>query len=237
MTLRFGREWPALSVLACFYVFLASTVPSFFAPQNLRDLALANVPVLLIAIGMTLVIVVAQIDISVGSLFAVASVLYGLLAKQGVPNVLLLFTTLLIGSLLGAFNGILIAFAGAPSIVVTLATMFIWREALRWSTGGAWVEGLPPSFQWFGLTQAAGQTLILFLTLSVLALLWWASEHIAAFRFIYATGSNPGSNFGPLWPDFRATSGMKFGPPESASTASKNNIRCKVDRVELPALL
>jgi rhamnose transport system permease protein len=190
MILRFGREWPALAALICFYLFLAFRAPAFFALQNLRDLALANVPVLLIGIGMTLVIVVAQIDISVGSLFAVASVLCGLLAKHGVPNLALPFATLVIGCILGGFNGVLVAFVGAPSIVVTLATMFIWRESLRWATGGAWVEGLPASFQWFGLSQAAGQTLIFFLALSVLAVLWWASKHIAAFRFIYATGSN-----------------------------------------------
>ena len=59
--------------------------PSFFAAGNLRDLALNNAPVLLVALGMTLVILVGEIDISVGSQFAVCSVAAGVLAKAGVP--------------------------------------------------------------------------------------------------------------------------------------------------------
>ena len=59
--------------------------PRSSAPANLRDLALNNAPVLLVAIGMTLVILAGQIDISVGSQFAVCSVCAGLLAKAGLP--------------------------------------------------------------------------------------------------------------------------------------------------------
>lgn len=157
MNFRLQREWPSLMALVVLYVFLGFAKPGFFAASNLRDLALSNVPVLLIATGMTLVIVVAQIDISVGSLFAVTSVLCGLLAKSGVPIWLLPLCGLVIGSGLGAANGALISFVEAPSIVVTLATMVAWREALRWITNGAWVEGLPDSFQWFGLGQKTGR--------------------------------------------------------------------------------
>ena len=69
--------------------------------------------------------------------------------------------------LLGSLNGGLISFVRAPSIVVTLATMIVWRESLRWSTGGAWVENLPANFQWFGLGQQTGQAAIVILALTV----------------------------------------------------------------------
>jgi rhamnose transport system permease protein len=190
MTLRLGREWPSLIALSALYGFLAFAAPNFYDLQNLRDLALSNVPVLLVAVGMTLVIVVAQIDISVGSLFAVTSIVCGVLAKQGLPNLLLPVAALVIGSSLGAVNGALVAFAGAPSIVVTLATMFAWRETLRWATGGAWIENLPRVFQWFGLRQSSGECLIFAAALMIFAALWWGSRNISGFRFIYATGSN-----------------------------------------------
>jgi rhamnose transport system permease protein len=128
MKLKLEREWPALAALAVLYLFLAMAAPSFYHFENLRDLALANVSVLLVAAGMTLVIVIAQIDISVGSLFAVTSVAYGVLVKQGLPLLLAPFAAVLIGALLGAVNGGLISFVRAPSIVVTLATMIVWRE-------------------------------------------------------------------------------------------------------------
>jgi ribose/xylose/arabinose/galactoside ABC-type transport system permease subunit len=188
--LRLNREWPALIALAALYLFLAFTAPQFYAAGNLRDLALTNVSVLLVATGMTLVIVLAQIDISVGSLFAVTGVLCGMLAKAGMPVPLLLIAALFIGSTLGAMNGALISFVKAPSIVVTLATMVAWREALRWITGGAWVEGLPGSFQWFGLGQEAGEVLIMGVALILFAALWWGSHNFAALRAVYATGSD-----------------------------------------------
>ena len=101
MSLFRQRWWPGLAALLGLYLFLALAAPRFYEIANLRDLALTNASVLLIAAGMTLVIVVSQIDISVGSLFAVTSVALGLLAKAGVPVVLLPFAALVIGSMLG----------------------------------------------------------------------------------------------------------------------------------------
>lgn len=190
--MKFGldREWPALIALVILYLFLALAAPAFFNGGNLRDLALSNISVLLVGAGMTLVIVIAQIDISVGSLFAVTSVACGVLVKDGMPVLLLPVASLLIGSVLGAVNGGLISFVRAPSIVVTLATMIVWREALRWSTGGAWVEGLPDNFQWFGLSLQQGQILLVTVSLIIFAAFAWAAQNLSAFRAIYATGSD-----------------------------------------------
>src|SRR5919106_950224 len=60
-----------------------------------------------------------------------------------------------VGAALGAVNGALVANGRLPSIVVTLATMVALRDALRWTTEGAWVQGLPADFQWLGLGQRA----------------------------------------------------------------------------------
>ena len=190
MRWRLDREWPALAALAVLYIFLAIAAPSFYHFENLRDLALANVSVLLVAAGMTLVIVIGQIDISVGSLLAVTSVAFGVMVKAGLPVMVASVAAVLIGAALGSINGGLISFVRAPSIVVTLATMIVWREALRWSTGGAWVEDLPANFQWFGFGQQAGQAVIVCLALLLFALFWWASENLSAFRAIYASGSD-----------------------------------------------
>lgn len=190
MTLRLGRAWPSIITLAVLLLFLAVAAPRFYNPGNLRDLALTNVSVLLVATGMTLVIVVAQIDISVGSLFALCSVFCGLLARTGAPAPVLALAGIASGALLGSMNGVLVSFVKAPSIVVTLATMVAWREALNWITGGAWVEGLPQSFQWFGLGQMAGEFVIVLSTLGIFAAFGWASQHVAAMRAVYATGSD-----------------------------------------------
>jgi rhamnose transport system permease protein len=187
---RLKREYAALNTLIALLLFLAIAAPAFYSWTNLRDIALSNLSVLLVAIGMTLVIVVAQIDISVGSLFAICGVLCGLLVRAGMPVLLLPLAGIAVGAVLGSINGMLVSFVNAPSIVVTLATMVAWREALNWGTGGAWVEGLPEQFQWFGLGQGAGEALLFVATAAVFAALWWASKNLGAFRAIYATGSD-----------------------------------------------
>jgi rhamnose transport system permease protein len=76
-----------------------------------------------VAIGITVIIIAGEIDISVGSQFAVVSVVAGILAKEGFRCRCLLVTTAVIGALLGSVNGVLVSRFGIPSIVVTLATM------------------------------------------------------------------------------------------------------------------
>jgi rhamnose transport system permease protein len=169
---------------------MLAVAPGFFAIGNWRDMMLSNAPLLLVSTGMTFVIIVAQIDISVGSLFGVTALACGALAREGCPMLLLPFITLLMGAALGAMNAGLVAFVGVPSIVVTLATMVIWREALRWVSGGAWIEDLPPNFQWLGLGQSAGRILIIALALVIFLFLAWASRNLWLARAVFATGSD-----------------------------------------------
>jgi len=164
--------------------------PSFFSAANLRDLALNNAPVLLVAIGMTLVILVGQIDISVGSQFAVAGVAAGWLAKSGVPIPMLLPCLIVIGAAMGAVNGLFVGWLRLPSIIVTLAMLVAWRDALRWITGGEWVQSLPANFQWFGLGQSLGQWLIVAISLIVLGILSWTLRNLSGGRALYAVGSD-----------------------------------------------
>jgi rhamnose transport system permease protein len=145
---------------------------------------------LLAAIGATLVILSGQIDISTGSQFAVASVAAGELARMGLPVPALLLLVPIAGGVLGAANGMLVARAGIPSIVVTLASMVVLRDGLRWVTRGAWVQNLPANFQWLGLGQRGGEYFILMLTAALFAACAWALRRLAAGRAIYATGSN-----------------------------------------------
>lgn len=171
-------------------VLVALLAPPFFQPANLRDLAINNASVLIVACGMTLVILTGEIDISVGSQFAVCTYAAGLLAKNGMPVVFLVPAVILIGAGMGAIGGILVARLGIPSIVATLALMVIWRDALRWGSEGTWIQGLPQNFQWFGLGQAYGEILVVIAALLVLAGIGWSLEHLGVGRFFYAVGSD-----------------------------------------------
>ncbi len=179
--------------IGIFWVILLTVLtlraPGFFAGGNLRDMALSNAPALLVAVGMTLVILMGEIDVSVGSQFAVATVVAGLAAKSGLPLGLTVLVTAIAGALLGSLNGALIIGLRVPSIVATLAAMAFWRELLRWTTGGAWIQGLPASFQWMGLSQAGGEIVIFAATALIFGFFAWAMRNLRAGRGIYAIGS------------------------------------------------
>jgi rhamnose transport system permease protein len=181
-----------LSVAAAFAVLLAALAvraPEFYRTANLRDLLVNAAPTLVAAVGMTLVIVARQIDISIGSQFAICGVVAGVLAKHA-PMPAAALGAIGAGALLGACNGALVGFARLPAIVVTLATMVGWREALRWGTGGLWVRDLPPGFQWLGMGQDAGRVMVLVFAFAIWAVVMWGARYTAAGRSIYAVGSD-----------------------------------------------
>lgn len=182
-----GRELGLLALLAAFAGLLALLAPSFFAPGNLRNLALDNLALLLAASGMTLVLLAGEIDVSIGAQFAAAGVLAGLCARLGLPIAAVVLLVLVAGALFGALQGALVA-RGLPAVVVTLASLAVLRGSLRWSTGGRWIDGLPADFQWFGLGQAGGQALSALAVLALIGLTALALRRLQAARALHAVG-------------------------------------------------
>lgn len=187
---RYFRELSVASALGLVLAALAIFAPAFYQPQPLLTLITSQVaPTLVVACGMALVIITRQIDISVGSAFAICGVCGGLLLNHGFPIALALPASILLGALLGAFNGALVAGLGLPSIVVTLATMVTWREALRWLREGVYVN-IGAKGQWFGLSQTGGQWTIIAVALGLMLVLALAMKHLSAGRFVYAVGTD-----------------------------------------------
>ena len=184
------REVSIAAVIVALGLVLAAFAPGYFARDNLSDLFLGNMPVLIVALGTTLVILTGHIDISVGSVFAICGVVAGLVAKSGAPVLVAGLAACLVGAMLGASNGALVAYVRIPSIVVTLATMVALRDGLRWVTQGAWVQDLPSGFQWFGLSQSAYPLVACAIVAGLQIAMGWGMRNVAAGRAVYATGSN-----------------------------------------------
>lgn len=188
---RYRRERSVAIAIGALAGVLAIAAPGYFSAENLGDLFLANLPVLVVALGATVVIVAGEIDISVGSMFAICGIVAGLTTKAGLPVLVAGLVACVAGGLLGALNGVLVAYLRIPSIVVTLAAMVAWRDALRWVTEGAWVENLPARFQWLGLTQASYPIVTAAGVAALTGAIAWLLGHVGAGRAVYATGSNP----------------------------------------------
>ena len=188
---RHRREATVAAVYAAVLILLAVLAPRFYRPEQVRASAVRDAPVLVAAIGMTMVILCRQIDISIGSQFCLCGVVAGLLAKAGWPMPAVGLATVLAGAGLGAINGLLVAVGGLPSIVVTLATMVVWRESLRYLREGEFIRDLPAGFQWFGLGGTAGPWAVVAIAVVVFAVVAWGLRNLAIGRALYATGSDP----------------------------------------------
>jgi rhamnose transport system permease protein len=163
-------------------------VEGFYTWDNLRNLALDNLPVLIAAIGMTFVIIAGQIDISIGSVFAVCGAIAGLLAKTGTPMVWVVLGTICCGAVSGAVNGGLVTWLKIPAIIATLATMVICRSVIIRATGGDWIQNLPEAFQWFGIQQSTAQLLYLLAGMMIFSVALFCLRQTTFGRSFYAVG-------------------------------------------------
>jgi rhamnose transport system permease protein len=186
---RHFREISVVTALLLLLVLLALFTPHFYDPQPLLSRLTAAAPRLVLACGVALVIIARQIDISIGSLFAVCGTFAGYAGAAGFSWPVSLLTAMGLGALGGAFNGAVIAGLRLPGIVVTLATMVTLREALRLKQQGVFIN-LPDHAQWFGLPMATGQFLVCSIAGALLLLLGFAMKYVAAGRFVYAVGSD-----------------------------------------------
>jgi rhamnose transport system permease protein len=162
----------------------------FFATSEFANVAVGNASVLVLAVGMTLVILCRQIDISVGSQLSICCIVAGLMSRAGWPIPMVAAGTAAVGLAMGAFNGLLVAYLNVPSIVATLATLVVWREAKRWWNQGEMIRNLRPDFQWFGLGQGIGQWALVVIALVIFVAFALGLRYLAAGRRVYAVGSD-----------------------------------------------
>ena len=189
MMQKYMRELTIAFVLALLLLALAVFAPNFFAIHPLLSRLTAQSPALVAAIGMTLVIVCRQIDISIGSQFGMCAVVAGVLAAKGMSLPVVLLASAGAGAVMGATNGALVAWLRLPSIVVTLATMVTWAEALRlWQQGR--LLDLPAHVKWLSLGQTAGQTTLVVFTVVLVLFAAWAMRNLAAGRHVFAVGND-----------------------------------------------
>jgi D-xylose transport system permease protein len=132
----------------------------FLTPRNLWNLSVQSSSVAIMAAGMVLVIVTRNIDLSIGSMLGFVGMIMGVIQTDLLPKLfgfeypatwaLTLLAGLVLGALLGAFQGFIIAYLGIPSFIVTLGGLLVWRGAAWWVTSGQTVAPLDASFRLMG---------------------------------------------------------------------------------------
>ena len=174
--------------------------PNFLKTSNLLNVANQIAVIAIIAIGMTLVIITAGIDLSVGSLIAFSAVLCCWFMKElmGGPDasvmgmiIAALFAVLGCG-ILGLFSGSMVAYFGVPSFVASLGMMMVASGFAYMISGGLSIYQIPPAFDWLGRGEAfwgIPNAVVLMVLLYVFA--QFVMSRTTAGRYIYAVGGNP----------------------------------------------
>lgn len=178
----------ALSLLAL-TIIVGIANPRFLASQNVSDVLQGNAYIAVMAVGMSMVIITGNIDISVGSLLGVLATLCGILAVNGVPLWLAWLIPIVIGGLVGGINAFLVAYLRIPAIVATLAMLSILKGGLIMVNGGTTIYNLPDGF---GLSQlrVLGLTMPVWfmIAFTIIGAVWM--RYSPTGRAMYAVGGN-----------------------------------------------
>lgn len=180
----------AAGALVAVFVFLSIASPVFLTTNNLLNIGVQTSVTAILAIGMTMVIVTAGIDLSVGAVAALSGVLGAqMIAELGFPDVAAIAGGVAVGAVAGTINGVLIAYGRLAAFIATLGMMSVAR-GLVYLTTGANAVILPDGFDWLGAGKLAGVPVPVIL-LAVLAI----GGHLLLTRtrlgrYMYAIGSN-----------------------------------------------
>lgn len=191
-TLFRARELPVFAGLILVYFGTGLANPQFFSATVMNDIFLGVAIVSVLAIAQTFVIVMKHIDLSVGSVIGFTAFLIGDLSNQGLPLVAVLAVALLVGAAVGALNGFLVAYLRLPSLVVTLATMYVVRGIFNEvAKGKTIVESMVPAeLNWLGLNRFFGIPYLFIIGIILMLIAGFVMHRVRAARDLYAIGSN-----------------------------------------------
>jgi rhamnose transport system permease protein len=189
-----AREVSLIGVLAILVIAVSIKEPRFLNAQNLRDILLNVSIVALLAVGQTIVVVTRNIDLSVGSVLGITAFFTGVLfADHGWPIPLVFVAGMLFGACFGLANGVMVAWARVPSLVITLGTLYVIR-----GIDFAWAHGrqinaadMPKGFLNLSTHTVLGFPVLPLFTIVAMIMVGVVLGRARMGRELYAIGSNP----------------------------------------------
>ena len=188
----FVSQLAAAGALIVVFVFLSFASPDFLTADNLFNIGSQTAVVAVIAVGMTLVIITAGIDLSVGSVAALAGVMGALLmSSYGLSMPFAVLGGTLVGAACGLTNGLLVSVAGLNPFIATLGMLSVARGVVYIATDAQSVFGLPDSFRLLGQGVVAGGIpipVVIIITVAIVGYVVLSRTRLG--RYAYAMGSN-----------------------------------------------
>jgi ribose transport system permease protein len=181
--------------LLALIIFFAVTTEHFLSPNNISNILTQITINLILAIGMTFVILIGGIDLSVGSMLAFCAVVAGTvmtLPDQSLFQAVLFATlaSIATGAICGFFNGWISAFWGLPSFIVTLGMLNIARGAALQTTDARTIYSFPQDFNNFGSLMIFGIPVVFLIALTLALIAWVVLSRTVFGRLLYGIGNN-----------------------------------------------
>lgn len=178
---------PILILIVAIFGFVA---PNFFTDANLLNIARQASINIVLAAGMTFIILTGGIDLSVGSMLGTTAVVAMAVSLMPGLSGLSIPLALLAGLGMGLFNGILVAYAGLPPFIVTLGTYTALRGAAYLLADGTTIINSNISFEWIGNSYLGPIPWLVIIAFAVIALCWFILRRTTLGVHIYAVGGN-----------------------------------------------
>ena len=189
MTQRLQRLLPFLTLIVLFIALTIAT-PHFLTAINLASVARQTAVINIMALGMTLVIITGGIDLSVGSILAIAGLFGAMAIKDGYPIPFAILIGIATGLLCGFLNGVMITQLRINAFIVTLGTLEAYRGLALVVSKGLPVHEIPDSFSFLGDGNLLGIPFSLWLLALCALLMHLLLEHTKLGRYAFAIGSN-----------------------------------------------
>lgn len=186
----FLAEGTLILILVAMFAVLAIATDRFLTVSNLSNLVRQTSIIGVVALGMTFVIISAGIDLSVGAVVGLSSIVVALVLKTGIGMVLSVLVALAVGTLIGLLNGVIVYNGGVTPFIATLGMMTIVRGLIMLVSGARMVAGLPKSFTEFAQISILGLPALFFVWVLVIILAIIITKRTQFGRNVYAIGSN-----------------------------------------------
>lgn len=190
-----SREALLMGAIIVLLGLVATRFPSFITPVNLASVFNDTSPLILLAIGQMIVILTKCIDLSVAANLALTGMVVAMInvVAPDVPVVVIMIVAIGLGTLMGAFNGILVWKLDIPPIVVTLGTMTIFRGIIFLISDGKWVNSheMTDAFKAFPRAEFFGVPTMSWTAIFVLIVFTIVMTRTTVGRSFYAVGGNP----------------------------------------------
>ncbi|UUX33544.1 ABC transporter permease [Fundicoccus culcitae] len=186
-----SKEIGALLIIIILFGLVGTYNSSFLTINNIFQTINGSVVYAVVAIGMSFVLFLGEIDVSVGATLGLAATLTGLMVVEGVNYYLIFITVLALGIVIGIINGLGVTYLKIPSIIMTLGTNGIIRGMIYVVTGGRWVEGLDVEFKALSQVRIGNTITYIYIFVLVLALITYLLTKYTLFgKSFKAVGDN-----------------------------------------------